>query len=151
MDKYLYKIGSQLSRKDLDSNILQQTIEECFQELDQESWTESDINNFASIYNLPLIYQNIGIEIKDYLSFYEMLDTKNPMAIDIVVLSFKYKRAQNLYAFLSETLFIADKKRPFLGLLFILKTVFTRFKDKYEKNILESYFSFYQAIQKLHY
>lgn len=143
MDKYFKIVRETLGQKDIPSVELRRAYEKCFQELNQETWNDTDITTFCSIYNTPLKYNDIGLEINQYHTFRQIIENGSNIGIELVICCFRYKRAQNLYQYLLDILFVADSKRPNIGILSMLKATFKEFVNRYEKDILENYYQYY--------
>ena len=92
--------------------------------------SDEDIIKFINIYNKPLIYLNIGIDIVSYLTFKEILEYKNiSYGKKIVEYSIKSKEFDKLFENI-------DNKDNY-------KLIYKKYKNKCENEILENYYHFY--------
>jgi hypothetical protein len=92
--------------------------------------SDEDIIKFINLYDKPLVYLNVGIDIISYLTFKEILEYKNiSYGKKIVEYSIKLKELDNYY----ENLY--DKNN--------YSNIYKKYKNKCENDILENYYHFY--------
>ena len=114
----------------------------------QTNITNENLITFATIYNKPLEYANIGIKIEKYDSFLEMISTTNhieKIRLGYLVLgySYKYKLIQELKNNLLETYKILSAKCKYPGFHNSLHKIFKYYQYNFEKHILETYYQYY--------
>ena len=101
-----------------------------FENIYNSNIIDRDIIDFINIYNKPLIYLNIGIEIVSYLTFKEILEYKNiSYGKKIVEYSIKSKELDKFYENL------IDNKN--------YTEIYKKYKNKCDNKILENYYHFY--------
>ena len=108
----------------------------------EEPFTEGDILEFMAIYDQPLVYSDVGLNIDRHHTFREMWN--NPKGKSLVEMSFVYKRAQWLYEAIYDSLHLYETIQRRRDLIPILKNVFLLFKNNYEKQIFERYYQYYK-------
>jgi hypothetical protein len=106
---------------------------------------------FAKIYREPIVYVNLGIEIEKYDSFLEMISTlhhyeKQLIGEKILEYSYKYKLAQEFKIELIERCKILCWKYNMSPIYEIIKKIFKKYKEYFDKNILETYYEYYNYI-----
>ena len=104
---------------------------------------------FAKIYREPIVYVNIGIEIEKYDNFLEMISTLNHygkrlIGEKILEYSYKYKLAQEFKIELIERCKILCWKYIMSPIYEIIKKIFKKYKEYFDKKILETYYEYYQ-------
>lgn len=107
----------------------------------EEPYTKEDILEFIAIYDQPLAYSYVGLNINRYHNFKEMRG--NQLGEKLIQLSYNYKRAQWLNEAIYDALRLYETIHRRFDLIPILKNVFDNFKNSYERQIFETYYSYY--------
>ena len=145
MNKYSFEFIKNL--KNNLSNI-ENILDNLFCNVQDQPFTTENLITFATIYNKPLEYKNIGIEIERYDSFLEMISTTNPIEkirLGYILLrySYKYKLIQELQNNLLETYKILSSRCKYPDFHNILHKIFKFHQYNFEKHILETYYQYY--------
>jgi len=125
---------------------LDNILNHLFVVVNNQPFNNTDLEKFARIYNEPLVYQNIGLLIKKYDSFTEMIlaeSNKKEIGYDIVKYSYKY---HNIIEFNNECKKIyqlVQHKYKNDNFKQCLDSIFHQYKKYYEKLILETYYKYY--------
>ncbi len=131
--------------------IIEYDIDQLFSKLINLPYTLSQGIQFAKIYREPIVYVNLGIEIEKYDSFLEMISTLNHyekrlIGEKILENSYKYKLAQEFKIELTERCKILCWKYNMSPINEIIKKIFKKYKECFDKKILETYYEYYNYI-----
>jgi hypothetical protein len=136
--------------KNLKNNLsnIENILDDLFSNVIEQPITIENLITFATIYNRPLEYANIGIKIEKYDSFLEMISNtnlieKNRLGNLILKYSYKYKLIQELNDNLLETYKILSARCKYPGFHNSLHKIFTYHQYNFEKHILETYYQYY--------
>ena len=145
MNKYSFEFIKNL--KNNPSNI-ENILDDLFSNVRDQPFTTENLITFATIYNRPLEYANIGIKIEKYDSFLEMISTTNlieKIRLGYILLgySYKYKLIQELQNNLLETYKILSARCKYPDFHNILHKIFKYHQYNFEKHILETYYQYY--------
>lgn len=125
---------------------LENTLNHLFVVVNNKTCSNTDLEKFARIYNEPLIYQNIGLNIEKYDSFTEMISPeshKKEIGYDILKYSYKYHLIIELKNELKRTYKLVQHKFKNDSFQPTIETIFNEYKKYYEKLILETYYKYY--------
>jgi hypothetical protein len=131
--------------------IIEYDLDQLFSKLINLPFTIELGYQFAKIYRKPIVYGNIGIEIHKYDSFLEMISTLNHyekklIGEKILEYSYKYKLAQEFKIELIERCKILCWKYNMSPINEIIKKIFKKYKEYFDKKILETYYEYYNYI-----